>query len=134
MSWAAHEGWIAIGASNETLLFQTLPLPVNRRHEVYPDRCQSISLAFDANNDIYQGNIDGTIYFANPNRNGNPDLLLSEPFEPSGMVVDSARQRFYVSNSAGNQILVYSTSGVPLRTIQQHSSWRSSNQVGSTAQ
>ena len=50
---------------------------------------------------------------------GGPVVFLKQlGFAPAGMVVDSARGRVYLSNHHGNQVLVYSTTGTLLHTIQ----------------
>ena len=49
---------------------------------------------------------------------GGPVVILQLSFAPAGIAVDSARGRVYLSNQQGSQVLVYSTKGALLHTIQ----------------
>ncbi|MGA8439648.1 MAG: hypothetical protein WB762_12045 [Candidatus Sulfotelmatobacter sp.] len=70
------------------------------------------ALASDALGNVYMANYDGSvnIYVAVP---GNPFVLrfVKLSFAPTGIAVDSARQRVYFSNANGNSISVYNTAG-----------------------
>jgi sugar lactone lactonase YvrE len=78
------------------------------------------ALATDARGDVYMGNFDGSVQIFVPLSGGQaiivPFVQLS--FVPSGIALDNARQRVYISNTSGNSISVYSTAGVLLHTIQ----------------
>jgi len=75
------------------------------------------ALAFDGPGNIYSGNADGSVDFFNvTNRKLRHFLTLS--YIPRGIVVDNARGRVYISDFTDNQIQVYSTKGVLLKTIK----------------
>lgn len=63
------------------------------------------------------GDFDGTVNVFNPVLNKTTQFLKLG-LVPPGMVVDSKRGRVYMSTGAGNTILVYSTLGKLLHTIQ----------------
>ncbi|MGA3089817.1 MAG: hypothetical protein ABSD75_14465 [Terriglobales bacterium] len=74
------------------------------------------ALASAAGGNLYVANGDGSIDIITTTPAADPFLKLS--FVPSGMAVDKVRGRLYISNSGGNSILVYSTAGTLLHTIQ----------------
>ena len=80
----------------------------------YPNMT-GFALATDASGNIYVGNLDGTVDVAT---SGGAYGLLQLSFAPSGIAIDNARGRVYLSNYNGNSILVYSTAGALLHTIQ----------------
>lgn len=65
------------------------------------------------------GNFDGSVQIFVPLSGGQaiviPYLQLS--FVPSGIALDNARERVYISNTYGNSISVYNTAGALLKTI-----------------
>jgi DNA-binding beta-propeller fold protein YncE len=73
------------------------------------------SLANDASGNLYLGNLDGSVNVYGPQVNKPFTQLL---FVPYGIAVDSVRGRVYFSNYNGNSIVVYSTAGALLKTIQ----------------
>jgi hypothetical protein len=75
-----------------------------------------IALASDASGNVYMGNLDGTVNIASPLVYEYGFIQL--PFAPSGIAIDNVRGRVYFSNQNGNEILVYSTAGALLKTIQ----------------
>jgi sugar lactone lactonase YvrE len=75
-----------------------------------------VALASDASGNVYMGNVDGSVYIASPMGYEYPFLQL--PFTPEGIAIDSVRGRVYISNYNSNQILVYSTAGALLKTIE----------------
>ena len=84
---------------------------------------QVIALATDSAGDLYVGtffDVQPPVYevdFWGPK--GKVVFLQKQlGFAPAGMVVDSARRRVYLSNQQGNQVLVYSTGGTLLHTIE----------------
>jgi hypothetical protein len=44
--------------------------------------------------------------------------LIQLSFQPSGIAVDAARGRIYISDALGNAVWVYTTKGKFLRTIK----------------
>ncbi len=73
-------------------------------------------LATDAAGDVYMGNLDGSVNLATTHYTESAFVHLS--FVPYGIAVDSTRGRVYMSNYNGNSILVYSTAGALLKTIE----------------
>ncbi|MGA3089815.1 MAG: SBBP repeat-containing protein [Terriglobales bacterium] len=75
------------------------------------------AVAFDGSGNIYSANLDGTLDFYSP-----PTQALVQfkdlGYAARGMVVDAVRGRIYISNFDGNQIQVYNTGGVLLKTIE----------------
>jgi len=74
------------------------------------------ALASDASGQVYMGNTDGSVNIASPLVFEYGFLQLT--FAPSGIAIDNARGRVYLSNYNGNSISVYSTAGALLHTIQ----------------
>ena len=77
----------------------------------------TLALAGGAKGLVYMANIDGTISVYTPATNATTQFLNLGAV-PTGIVVDKARGRVYISNGAANTISVYSTTGVLLHTIQ----------------
>ena len=77
----------------------------------------SLTLAGAVSGAVFMGDFDGTVNVFNPVLNKTTQFLKLG-LVPPGMVVDSKRGRVYMSTGAGNTILVYSTQGKLLHTIQ----------------
>ena len=75
-------------------------------------------MQFDAAGNLYCGNEDHTLTVDNINKTSTPTLLAQLPGFPTGLAVDVKRGRIYISFGAQNEILVYSTTGTLLHTIQ----------------
>jgi DNA-binding beta-propeller fold protein YncE len=114
----ASQGWVSMGGNNQTSSIHTTPFLAGEQG-VYEavGGSNGIVLASDANNNVYMGNSDGTvnIYFLSSDV---AYTFINVGFEPSGLAVDSVRGRIYVANYNANQILVYSTAGAFLHTIE----------------
>ena len=82
-----------------------------------PNSKTTLALAGGAKGLVYMANIDGTISVYTPATNTTTQFLNLGAV-PSGIIVDKARGRVYISNGAANTISVYSTAGVLLHTIQ----------------
>jgi DNA-binding beta-propeller fold protein YncE len=82
-----------------------------------PNNKTTLALAGGAKGLVYMANIDGTISVYTPATNATTQFLNLGAV-PTGIVVDKARGRVYISNGAANTISVYSTAGVLLHTIQ----------------
>jgi DNA-binding beta-propeller fold protein YncE len=74
------------------------------------------ALATDRAGDLYVVAGNGEVDLWGPK--GRVVFLQPLSFTPAGIAVDSARGRVYVSNFLGNSVLVYSTRGTLLHTIQ----------------
>jgi ligand-binding sensor domain-containing protein len=73
-----------------------------------------IALTSDSQGNIYMGNIDGSVNIAN----GRIEYLFVQlAFAPAGAAVDNLHGRVFFSDSTGNSIYVYSTSGTLLHVI-----------------
>ena len=113
------KGWASMGGNNATSFFHTSPFLAGEEGPYYAAGGDNngIALASDANSNVYAGNSDGTINIMYLNQDGiGPFLNLA--FETTGLAVDSVHGRLYVANYNANQILVYSTSGTLLHTIE----------------
>jgi DNA-binding beta-propeller fold protein YncE len=79
-----------------------------------------LALATDSTGDLYDGMVIsglGEVDFWTPK--GGPVVFLQNlNFLPAAIAVDSARGRVYVGDQQHNQVLVYSTKGTLLHTIQ----------------
>ncbi len=82
-----------------------------------PNSKTTLALAGGAKGLVYMANIDGTISVYTPATNATTQFLNLGAV-PTGIAVDKARGRVYISNGAANTISVYSTAGVLLHTIQ----------------
>jgi DNA-binding beta-propeller fold protein YncE len=82
-----------------------------------PNSKTTLALAGGAKGVVYMGNIDGTISVYTPATNATTPFLNLGAV-PTGIAVDKARGRVYISNGASNTISVYSAAGVLLHTIQ----------------
>lgn len=76
---------------------------------------EALALTIDSAGNVYVANATGTVDIW---KKGQGSQLLQLDFGPEGIAVDSVRGRIYLSNLNGNQVLVYSTSGTLLHTIQ----------------
>ncbi len=76
---------------------------------------EALALTTDSAGDLYVANATGEVDFWG-SQGGYAILQLS--YSPEGIAVDSVRGRVYLSNQNGNQILVYSTTGSLLHTIE----------------
>ena len=115
---AAHLGWVAIGGSaQQTAVIETTGLLVLGDSFGAFVQGDGFAAAADANDNFYIANSDGSVNIYNPEKATlKPFVTLS--FIPSGIAVDNVRGRVYFSNTGGQQILVYSTAGALLHTIQ----------------
>jgi sugar lactone lactonase YvrE len=117
---ATHNQWVAVGenntltAVNEISMFLFGAGQVTR--EVYGP---AYALAYDNEGNLYTGNLSSpfTLTVSEPSYTTTTTLATVSYF-PAGIAVDSVRKRIYVSDLNNNQIHVYSTSGVLLKTIQ----------------
>lgn len=73
---------------------------------------QGVAVAYDASGNEWVAESDGSVYLYGTLK------IISLSYQPSGMVVDSARKRVYFSHNAGNSVDVYTTSGKFVTTIQ----------------
>jgi DNA-binding beta-propeller fold protein YncE len=106
------------GGTNQTTFLETAPLLFGQyKGLALGGEDNGIALASDANSNVYMGNSDGTVKVFYT-KQGIGVGLLNVGFGPSGVAVDNLRGRVYIANYNGNQILVYSTAGVWLHTIQ----------------
>jgi DNA-binding beta-propeller fold protein YncE len=76
-----------------------------------------VALSTDRAGDLYVVTGNGEVDVWAP-KGGSVVFLQPLSFTPAGIAVDSARGRVYVSNFLGNSVLVYSTRGTLLHTIQ----------------
>jgi DNA-binding beta-propeller fold protein YncE len=76
-----------------------------------------VALATDRAGHLYVVTGNGEVDVWAP-KGGSVVFLQPLSFTPAGIAVDSARGRVYVSNFLGNSVLVYSTRGTLLHTIQ----------------
>jgi hypothetical protein len=75
------------------------------------------ALTTDRAGDLYVVQTNGEVDFWGPK--GGPVVILQGfSFPPMDIAVDSARGRIYLSIQQMNQVLVYSTKGTLLHTIQ----------------
>ncbi len=77
----------------------------------------SLTLAGAVSGAVFMADFDGTVNVYNPALKRTTQFLKLG-LVPPGMVVDSKRGRVYMSTGAGNTILVYSTQGKLLHTIE----------------
>jgi DNA-binding beta-propeller fold protein YncE len=100
-------------AADSALISGTLYVGVNAPNNT------GAALASDALGNVYMANYDGSvnIYVPVP---GNPVVVpfVTLSFAPTGIAVDFARQRVYISNGNGNSISVYNTAGALLKVIE----------------
>jgi streptogramin lyase len=80
------------------------------------DSKTGISMAAAANGVVYIGNLDGSVSVYKPSTKRESQFVQLSVVTP-GIAVDNARGRVYISQSETNQILVYSTAGELLHTI-----------------
>jgi hypothetical protein len=104
------------GNSGVTLAGETQALANGALNGGFYSNDTGVALAGDASGNVYMGNLDGSVWVATPLAYEYFFAQLS--FAPSGIAVDSKRGRVYISNYNGNSILVYSTSGALLKTIE----------------
>jgi DNA-binding beta-propeller fold protein YncE len=78
---------------------------------------EALAVTFDSTGNVYACNTNGSVTYINFAANSSSQFVALN-FTCEGIVVDSARQRVYMSNQQGNAIAVYSTAGVLLKTIQ----------------
>lgn len=77
---------------------------------------EGFAVASGADGTVYYSNFDNTVSTCNVST-VSCSGFLTLPFTAAGIAVDNARTRVYFSNENGNEILVYSTKGVLLHTI-----------------
>jgi DNA-binding beta-propeller fold protein YncE len=108
-----------MGGNNQTSFFHTSPTLAGEESWVKAigGGNDGIALASERNRNVYMGNSEGTININNVNQ-GYEFQFINVGFEPSGLAVDSVHGRICVANYNTNQILVYSTSGSLLHTIE----------------
>ena len=82
-----------------------------------PNSKTTLAVAGGAKGVVYMANSDGTISVYTPAKKSTSQFLNLGAV-PTGIAVDTARGRVYISNAAANTISVYSTAGVLLHTIQ----------------
>ncbi len=75
------------------------------------------SMASAAKGLVYMGNSDGSVDVYKPATNSE-SLFVQLSVAPQGIAVDTVRGRVYLAQYATNQILVYSTAGKLLHTIE----------------
>jgi DNA-binding beta-propeller fold protein YncE len=115
---AAHLGWVAIGgAQQETAIIGATGLLILDEPFGSFQPGDGYAIAADANDNFYIANSDGTVNVYNPEK-ASLKSFATLSFIPSGIAVDSVRGRVYFSNTGGDQILVYSTAGTLLHTIE----------------
>jgi DNA-binding beta-propeller fold protein YncE len=107
--------WGSLSQASLTAIESELVLPPSTF--VVPNSKTTLALAGGAKGLVYMASIDGTISVYTPATNATTQLLNLGAV-PTGIAVDKARGRVYLSNGAANTISVYSTAGVLLHTIQ----------------
>jgi len=115
---AVHRGDLYVGARDGgwTKAFISELLAGDNRFPVFQSTNGGVAaLATDGSGDLYVVT-GGEVDFWGPK--GGPALIFELGFQPAGMAVDTARGRIYFSNPVNNQVLVYSTKGTLLHTIQ----------------
>lgn len=105
------------GASQQTAVIETTALLVLGDSFGAFEQGDGYAIAADANDNSYIANSDGSVNIFNPEK-GTSKTFVTLSFVPSGIAVDNVRGRVYFSNTGGAQILVYSTAGALLHTIQ----------------
>jgi DNA-binding beta-propeller fold protein YncE len=110
---ATYQGIAVIGTNTQrqiwpiaptlALLFRSSPLSET-----------GFAMAFDTAGNLYSGNIDNTLSVYSIM---GTKMLVKLGFFPFGLAVDSTRGRIYVADANHNRIVVYSTSGTLLHTI-----------------
>lgn len=81
----------------------------------YGNAYEGLALTTDSAGYLWVANATGEVDYWGP-QGGYAVLQLG--FSPEGIAVDSVRGRVYLSNQNGNQVLVYTTSGTLLHTIE----------------
>ena len=115
---ATHWGWVAMGGnSGQTLVTEisALLLSATTLGTYLPG--DGIAIGVDSSDNFYIANSDGSVNVYNPNT-GAFKNFLTLAFTPGGIAVDSVRGRVYLSDSGNSKILVYSTAGTLLHTIE----------------
>jgi secreted PhoX family phosphatase len=77
----------------------------------------AFSMAIDSQDNIYMGLLNNTVVVGNI-ASYQFKTFATLPFTAAGIAVDNTRERVYISNQNGNEILVYSTAGSLLHTIK----------------
>ena len=115
---ATHLGWVAMGNNGgQTFVVGATPFLLYGYEFGQFLQGDGVAIAADPSDNFYIANSDGSVNIYNPDK-GSTQAFVTLTFAPGGIAIDSARGRVYFSNHAGNQILVYSTAGVLLHTIQ----------------
>ena len=109
---------MAIGsASQQTAVIETTGLLVLEDPFGAFVQGDGYAIASDANDNFYIANSDGSVNIYNPEK-GTFKNFVTLSFIPSGVAVDSVRGHVYFSDTGSDQILVYSTAGALLHSIQ----------------
>jgi NHL repeat len=114
---AVSDGAFAWGSNSGTYFVAATPaLTSGGISGYYFGNDNGVALASDASGNVYMGNTDGSVNISSPL--GYEYTFVQLSFSPSGIAVDNARGRVYISNYNGKSISVYSTAGALLKTIQ----------------
>jgi DNA-binding beta-propeller fold protein YncE len=112
-SIAAFGGLVAFGTDTQlSLLWENTYLTTNVMELTDYSNRNGVACAFDASGKLWDVDQNGAV---GPLKGAT---LLTLPYRPSGMAVDSVRHLFYFSNNTGNSVDVYSsTTGLFVTTI-----------------
>ena len=114
---AVGYGVFAFGGDTQVTYLGEIDVLVNNPlYFYYSSNDTGLSLAMDANGNIYQGNLNGVVDIGT--QNATDDSFLSLSFAPAGIAVDNVHDRIYFSDYYANSISVYSLSGTLLHVIE----------------
>ena len=124
---ATAVGGLWVGGSTQVTVFAAAPLMLGDTNDpINLGGNTGFTMASDASGKVYICNLDGSVQIGVPVQ--QPDgtgtvTVTSQPFlqlsfVPTGIAIDNARKRIYLSNYNANSISVYSTAGVLLQVIQ----------------
>ncbi len=115
---AAHGGLVGVGSSSgQSMVIEGSALAIYGYTSGTFLTTYGVTIGADATSNFYVANSDGSVMVLNPWTQVSTSFVTL-PFVPAGIAIDSARGRIYFSDSANNQIQVYSTAGAWLQTIQ----------------
>jgi DNA-binding beta-propeller fold protein YncE len=114
---AAYGPWIAFGSPQGLEFLPIADYFLAGDGPGADSNYQAYSLAMDSQNNLYMGLLNNTVVVGGV-ASYNFKTFASLSFTPAGIAIDNARGRVYVSNMNGNQILVFSTTGAILHTIE----------------
>ncbi len=124
---ATVAGGLWVGGTAQVTVFAAAPLLLGDTNSpITINGNTGFTMASDASGKVYICNLDGSVQIGAPAQ--QPDgtgtvTVTSQPFlqltfVPTGIAIDNARKRIYLSNYNSNSISVYSTAGALLHVIQ----------------